>query len=99
MRERIGHDIALCLPLQSIITDGCRCLNSQLDIAGLNDAPLFFRVVRPNACQAIGLQLDANLELIAASLIDTALNFLHSGQDAEQVLHMVAYFMRDHIGL
>src|SRR5215470_5725196 len=57
------------------------------------------RVMGPNARQTVGLQLDANLKLIAIGLIHAALDLLHSGQYSEQVLHMMTYLVRDHIGL
>jgi hypothetical protein len=60
MGESVGHDIALAAPLQPIVADCRRRLQGRLDIAGLEQAPLLLRVVRPHPGQAIGLQFDAN---------------------------------------
>src|SRR5262245_4379045 len=99
MGESVGHDIALAAPLQSIIADGRSRLHGRLDIAGLDEAPLLLRVVRPHPGKAVGLQLDPNLELIAFDRVHAALRFLHLGQDSEQILHVVVDLVRDHVGL
>ena len=53
----------------------------------------------PNSGKAIGLQLDPNLKLISFSFVHAALKRLHTGQDPEQVLHMVANFVCDDVRL
>ena len=55
--------------------------------------------MRPDAGEAVGLQLDPNLELIGLGLIHAALHFLYLRQNAEQVLHVMADLVGDHIGL
>jgi hypothetical protein len=90
MCEGVRHNIALGSPLQSVIANSARGLHGRLDIARLNEPPLFIGVMRPYACKAIGLQLDANLELITVNLIHARLSLLYPRQNAEQVLHMVA---------
>src|SRR6186997_1964432 len=57
VREGVGHDVALASPLQAIIADRRRRLHGRLDVPWLDQPPLFLRVVRPNAREAIGLQL------------------------------------------
>src|SRR5215467_1550990 len=99
MGEGVGHDVALGLTLQAIIADGGGRLHGGLDVAGLEEAPFLLRVVCPYAGQAVGLQLDANLELIGLSLVEALLRLLHLRQDAEQILHVVADLVRDHVGL
>src|SRR5262249_29826192 len=99
MRETVGHDIALAAALQSIVADGSRRLHGGLNIAGLDEPPLLLRVVRPNPGKAVGLQLDPHLKLIALNRVHGALRFLYLGQDSEQILHVVADLMRNHIGL
>jgi hypothetical protein len=47
----------------------------------------------------VGLQLDPDLELIALGLVHAALQLLNPGQDPQQVLHVVADLVRDHVGL
>jgi hypothetical protein len=99
MGESVGYDIALTAPLQSIIADSRRCLHGCLDIAGLDKPPLVLRVVCPHPGEAVGLQFDPHLQVIGLHLIHTALCRLYLGQDAKQVLHMMANFVGDHVGL
>ena len=99
MGETVGYDIALAAAPRSIVADGRRRLHGRLHIAGLDEAPLLLRVVCPNPGKAVGLQLDAHLKLIALNRVHGALRFLHLGQDSEQILHVMADLMRDHVGL
>jgi hypothetical protein len=99
MRERIWHNVALAPPLQAIISDSRCCLKCRLDIAGLDDAPLFLRMVRPHAGKAVSLELDPHLELICLELVHATLSRLHPWQDSEQVLHVMTYLMRDDVRL
>src|SRR4051812_43116518 len=99
VREGVGHDVALASPLQTVIADRGRGLHGRLDVAGLDQPPLFLGVVRPYAGEAIGLQLDPHLELVGLGLVQAALHLLHLRQNAEQVLHVMSDFVRDHIGL
>jgi hypothetical protein len=80
MGEGIRDHIALGLPLQPIVADGGRGLHGRLDIAGLDEAPLFLSVVRLTPGQAVGLQLDPHLELIALGLVHAALQLLNRGR-------------------
>ena len=77
MREGIGHHIALASSLQPVVADRCRRLQGRLDIARLDDAPLFCGVVTPHACKTVGLQFNANLQLVALGLVQAALRLLH----------------------
>src|SRR5262245_26202482 len=99
MCEGVGHDIALRAPLQSIVADGRSRLQGRLDVAGFDEAPLLLGVMTPNSGKAISLQLDPDLKLISFSFVHAALKRLHTGQDPEQVLHMVANFMCDDVRL
>ena len=76
MGESVGNDIALAAPLQSIVADARRRLHGRLDIARLDEPPLFLCVVRPHPGKAVGLQLNSNLELIALNRVHTALRML-----------------------
>src|SRR5262249_2496597 len=84
---------------ESIIADGGRRLHGRLDIAGFDEAPLLLRVVRPHPGEAVGLQLDSYLKLVAFNRVHAALRFLHPGQDSEQILHVMTDLVRDHVGL
>ena len=69
MSEGVGHHIALGASLQPIIAD-CRCrLHGGLDITRLEDAPSFRCVVTPHSHQAVGLQFNSNLKLIALGFV------------------------------
>jgi len=70
--EGIGHDVALASPLQTIIPDRRRRLHGGLDVSWLDQPPLLLRVVRPHAGEAVGLQLDPDLELVGLGLVQAA---------------------------
>src|SRR6185312_13652149 len=97
--EGIGHDIALRALLQNVVADRRRGLQRRLDIAGLEKFPFLFRAVGPNPGEAIGLKLDANLHLVGPWLACLALQLMRLRQNAEQVLHMMADLVRDHVSL
>ena len=79
MSESVGHHIALTPPLQPIVANGGCRLHGRLDIARLDEPPLFLCVVRPHPGKAVGLQLNSNLELIALNRVHTALRLLDPG--------------------
>jgi hypothetical protein len=81
--ERVGDDIALASPLKAIIADGRRGLHRCLYITGFDETPPLLGVIGPHTRQAIGLQLDPDLELIGLGLVHAALGLLHTGQDAK----------------
>ena len=59
----------------------------------------WFGMMRPHAGEAIGLQLDPHLQAVGGRLAaGGALRRRHLRQHAEQVLHVMADLMRDHIG-
>src|SRR5262245_49694609 len=55
--------------------------------------------MRPYPGETVGLQLDTNLKLIGFDLIQTSLCLLNLGKDSQQVLHMMADLVGDHVGL
>jgi hypothetical protein len=58
MGEGIGHDIALHLLLQAFVTNGRRGLQRLINVPRLEEIVLLLSTVRPNASEAIRLQLD-----------------------------------------
>ena len=76
MREGIGHDVTLASSLQAIVANRRGRLDGGLNVAGFDNPPPFGRVVAPHAGEAIGLQFDANLQLVALRLIQTKLPLL-----------------------
>src|SRR5262249_49135846 len=55
--------------------------------------------MRPHAGEAVGLQLDPNLELISLTLVEAALRLLNLRQNTKQILYVVADLVRNHVGL
>src|SRR5690242_16861276 len=56
-------------------------------------------MMRPDAGEAVSLQLDPHLDAIRfGAVADPALRFLCLRQDTKQVLHVMADLVRNHIG-
>src|SRR5882724_9705205 len=60
VRERVRDDRASRLPLQPIVADGARSSERLVDVAGLEPVVARLGAVRPDAREAIGLQLQPN---------------------------------------
>src|SRR5947209_14443727 len=58
-----------------------------------------FRSAGPDTGQAVGLELHAHLQRVGLGLAPPALRRVDPLGDPEQVLHVVAYFVRDHVSL
>ena len=70
-----------------------------VDVARFDDVLGCVGVMRPDAGEKIGLQLQPDRELVVFGLADAAARSLHFVRDAEQVLHVMADLMRDDVGL
>ena len=83
--------------LQVIVAYGCRCLQARGDIGVVNDLTLL-GAVRPYACEAVCLQFEIDGERVPLRRILTGevLNLLF---DSEDILHVVAEFVRDNVSL
>jgi len=87
--------VALGLLLDAVIADCCRSietlgdlsLGDRFEVAGLCS------VVRPDAGQAVSLQLNLNGQTLGACSAGAG-----AGQNSDQVLHVMAVFMRQHVG-
>jgi hypothetical protein len=66
--ERVWYDVPLSFPLQAVVSDSGRGLQSLVDVARIEELVLLLLVVRPNTGEAIGLQFDAHLERVRFSL-------------------------------
>jgi hypothetical protein len=97
MSECVWHDVTLALPLQSIVANGGSRLQGGFDIAGLDEPPLCLGAIRPDARQAICLQLNPDLKCIGVGLFNSLLCLLHLRQDAKLVLHVMPDFVGDYI--
>ncbi len=69
------------------------------DIARLDDILHLLCLVSPNAGEAVGLELDTDLQGIALPLDHALPHRLDLIHDTEQFLHMVPDLMGDDIGL
>src|SRR5262245_1274827 len=101
MCEAIRHHPALRAPLQRVVTDRGGGAQRGLDVAGLQQMPALVGLVRPHACEAIGLQLDPDLDAVCFRRAPTRclLSVVRPRQDALEILHVMADLVRDHIGL
>ena len=52
----------------------------------------------PDTCEAVGLQFEFDRKGVGLRLTCVLADFIDFGQDAEQVLDMVADFVRNYIG-
>ncbi len=100
MGKRIRHHPAAGLTLQAVVADGGCDRQRALDVTGLEEVHLALRMIGPDAAKAIGLQFDAHLDVVRLRLAAGGLlHLLGPRQDAEQILHVMPHFMRDHVGL
>ena len=100
MGEGVGHDIAARLLLQPVVADRGGRLQCRLNVARLDRVPALVGMMRPHPGIAVGLQFDPHLDAVCRRLAaGGALRRRRLRQNAEQVLHVVADLMRDHIGL
>ena len=91
MGETVGHHAALGLALDAVVADGAGGVKSLLDVALLQYFSGLIGVVRPHSGETVGLQLKTYRCRVVAAL--------YLRMQAQQVLHMVAHFVGDHIGL
>jgi hypothetical protein len=103
VRPALGRDLALRLALDRVVADRRGGAQPFFDVtriephlAGLG---LARDVVAPDAREAVGLQLHAHRQLVGLGLARALLRGAHLLVDAEQVLHVMADLVRDHVGL
>ena len=99
MGESFGDDVSLGAFLQRVVADLRRGIQPFLDIAFFENFVFTIGEARPNAGEAIGLQLNTDGQRIGVPFARAALTRLHFLHDAQQILHVVADFVSDHIGL
>ena len=72
----------------------------QIRFAGLETpALLLLRARRPDAREAIGLQFGPDAERVRSRIAAALALRIHFRENAQQILHVVADFVRDHIGV
>jgi hypothetical protein len=101
MRKAVGHHPALRAPLQRVVADRRGSAQRSLDITGLQQMPTLIGLVRPDAGETIGLQLDADLDAVClrGAAADLLLSRVRPVQNVFEFLDVMADLMRDHIGL
>ncbi|MNP60344.1 hypothetical protein D3C76_1554180 [compost metagenome] len=100
MGEGVGHDAALTLLLQAVVTDGVGGVQGFFDIPGFQPVQALLGIVSPDPRQAVGLQLltyqQATVAFHALTLLASRLDL---GGNAEQGLYVVTDLVGDDIRL
>ncbi len=91
--------MALRLALQGVVADRAGGAQGAFDIALLDDAACAVGMMGPDAGIAVGLEFHAYRDGVGLRWRHAALGAPGLFVDAGQVLHMVADFMGDDIGL
>src|SRR5439155_317151 len=99
VRERVRHHFAARLPLQGIVADRAGGGQGLLDVAGFENVARLVGMKGPDAGEAVGLQFQSYRQRIALYLRGVLASLVNLVHDAEQVLHVMADFVRDHISL
>ena len=92
----LGRDAAAGLLLDAVVADRGGGAQGLLDVAFL-EQPALVGGVRPDTRQAVGLQLEAHRQRVGA--IGPALLPADLLGDAQEVLHVVADLVGEHVGL
>src|ERR1051325_81413 len=95
VRERIRRHAALRALLQPVVADGGRGADPLLEIARLEDVPRAIGVVRPDAGEAVGLELAADGDRRRAA----SARALAHAREPEQLLHVMTDLVGDHVRL
>jgi len=104
LRRTVGpgfrRHIPLCFPLQGVIADRCGRRKTFIHVSGLEQPAIPIRRMAPHAGEAVSLQFEAHRQCVDLFFrMGTLLEGTDTVRYSEQVLHMVADLMRDHVGL
>jgi hypothetical protein len=98
--ERLGDDLALRLPLQAVVADRRGGRQRLLGLARFEDLLHAVGAMAPDAGEAVGLQFEPHRQRIGGGPVAAALlRRVHLVGNAEQVLHVMTDFVRDHVSL
>src|SRR5574343_1132685 len=97
--ERLGHHGAAAGALQRVVADLRGRVHGFLHVALLQDRAGILGVVGPHTGETVGLQFQTHGQAVVFGLADAAAHLVHLGADAQQVLHVVAQLVGDHVGL
>src|SRR6202048_1444459 len=95
--EALRADRAASHLLDAIVTHRSRRLQTGVDIRFMDDVALL-RAVRPHTGEAVRLQLQVGGEVVALRRL-LPFQMTHPLLDAQQILHVVAKLMCDHVSL
>ena len=98
MIEALRHHVAARPLLNSVIADLSCGIQSLIDVADI-EKPARLGIMSPYAGQTVGLKLEPNRQTVSVCFVDPSPNLVDLRQDPQEVLHVMAYFMRDHISL
>src|SRR3954469_11933158 len=99
VRERIRHDDAARLTLQPVVADRARGVQALLDIALLQNLAHTVGAIGPDAGDAVRLQFDPDRDRVRSPFVAALALGVRGLQNAKLVLHVVADFVSDHVGL
>ena len=92
-------DLATRHFLQSIVPDGRCCAEPFFEIARLDQVAFTLGVISPDTGITIGLEFHSDRQGISFDLRHLSLEAMHFFCDAEEILHVMADLMSDHISL
>ena len=99
MGERVGHDVALCLFLEVVVTDCGRRSQCRFHVTFLEDLLARLGVMGPDSRQEIRLQLEPDRELIRLGFARALLRCVDFRADPELILDVMSDLVGDHVGL
>jgi len=97
--EGVRHHFAARLALQGVVADGRGGVERAFDVALLDDVTRLIGVVSPDAGKTVGLQFQAHRQGVGLLFGHGAARLVDFPGNAEEVLHVMADFMGDHVGL
>ncbi len=93
------RDVSAGLLLQAVVADRGGSVQALLDVARLENVAYTVGVISPDAGETIGLEFDADRQLVRQNGIGALARRLHPIRDAEEIRHVMPDFVGDHIGL
>src|SRR4030042_2196009 len=97
MRKSIRNNTSLVSLLKYITANGCRCIHSLFNIAGLKRLEHLLVVMRPHTCKKVGLQFKPYQEPVCVYFAYSCPLIIDITKYSELVLHMVANFMGNNV--
>ena len=98
MGEAFGCGVAAGFFLEIVVADFLSSIDSFFDIAFLERGEEAVLVVAPYASVVVGLEFDADGGLVFSGFVLAGHLGVRLVERAEEVLHVVAYFVGDNVG-